>query len=194
MVSMSLSQQMEDISLMVDEESRVVERAVAGEREAFGVLAEKYGPALQAMFLARTRHSHDAEDMTMECLTQAWRDLPQLRDPARFRGWLFAIGRNVWRTAMRRAAPPHVPWQDLSSEEMASVSQVPQESPDIRICRALEALPETDQVPLRLYYVEGYSAKEIAERLGVSFSAVRQRLSRGMRRLKDAGDGGGGIL
>jgi RNA polymerase sigma-70 factor (ECF subfamily) len=70
--------------------------ARAGDRKAFAALVEADGAT--ALRLARTilRSPDEAEDAVQEAFVRAWRDLPSLRDPARWPAWL--------RTLTARAA------------------------------------------------------------------------------------------
>ena len=56
--------------------------------------------------------------------------------------------------------------------------------PDTWLLDAMKKLPEKYRLSLYLYYYEEYSAREIAEVMGVSESAVTQYLSRGRRKLR----------
>lgn len=162
------------------EENQLVSRAQQGDREAFAALARRYAPLLRTMLLGKTHHLQDAEDLMMESLALAWRDLPQLREPDRFKGWLFAIGRNRWSSWIRR--------RPLTPEAFDQVKELAVEGTESsgreetqRVLDALRPLSEAYRLPLWLFHIEGYSAAEIAERLGSTPQAIRQRLSRGLR-------------
>ena len=58
------------------------------------------------------------------------------------------------------------------------------EVPDTWLLDAMKGLPEKHRISLYLYYYEEYSAREIAEVMGVSESAVGQYLTRGRRKLR----------
>ena len=56
---------------------------------------------------------------------------------------------------------------------------------DIGLMNALLGLKNKDKEPLILFYIEGYSCKEISEFFGISEGAVKKRLERARRRLRD---------
>ena len=58
------------------------------------------------------------------------------------------------------------------------------EVPDTWLLDAMKGLPEKHRISLYLYYYEEYSAREIAEVMGISESAVNQYLTRGRRKLR----------
>ena len=66
--------------------------ARAGDREAFGRLYRRYSRAVFLELAARLRGRHDAEDALQATFLAAWTNLPRLRRPSRFIGWLFTWG------------------------------------------------------------------------------------------------------
>ena len=70
----------------------------------------------------------------------------------------------------------------VALEDAAMVAAPP--VPDTWLLDAMKGLPEKYRISLYLYYYEEYSAREIAEVMGVSESAVGQYLTRGRRKLR----------
>src|SRR6476646_6587006 len=80
----------------------LVERAMAGDHDAFSVLAKASTDRLFAVARLILRDQSRAEDATQEALVAAWRDLPGLRDPDRFEAWLHRLlVRACYREARR---------------------------------------------------------------------------------------------
>ncbi len=69
----------------------LVERAVAGDHDAFSELARVSIGRLYATARLILRDDGRAEDATQEALVAAWRDLSALRDPDRFEAWLHRL-------------------------------------------------------------------------------------------------------
>jgi RNA polymerase sigma-70 factor, ECF subfamily len=69
----------------------LVERARSGDREAFGELAAAEVDRLLVIAKLVLRDPELAEDAAQEALVRAWQQLPKLRDPGRFSGWLYRI-------------------------------------------------------------------------------------------------------
>ena len=69
----------------------LVERAQHGDREAFGLLAADLATRFLAVSRRILRDIDLAEDATQQALVAIWRDLPQLRDPARFDAWSYRL-------------------------------------------------------------------------------------------------------
>ncbi len=86
----------------IDGELTLVERARDGDRHAFDRLVAARLPQTFRLAKAITGHAGDAEDVTQEAFLQAWRNLPRLREPARFDAWFGRILVNEARMALRR--------------------------------------------------------------------------------------------
>ena len=72
-----------------------------GNREAFGLLAQRYEGAVFAISLRRLGNRAEAQELTQEVLVKAMERLYQLRRPERFGGWLRSI---AVRMAINRAS------------------------------------------------------------------------------------------
>src|SRR5690349_13022485 len=72
-------------------ETDVVQRAQRGDRAAFGLLAAEIATRFLAISRRILRDVDLAEDATQQTLVAIWRDLPQLRDPARFDAWSYRL-------------------------------------------------------------------------------------------------------
>src|SRR5215212_11980632 len=71
--------------------SDLVERAQRGDHEAFDAIATAAYHRLYAVSQRILRDGYAAEDVVQETLIRAWRDLPGLREPARFDAWLHRV-------------------------------------------------------------------------------------------------------
>ena len=67
--------------------------AQAGDRGAFGQLHARHARMVHAILLARV-HRQQADDLVQDVFLKAWAQLPGLREPATFGGWLARIARN----------------------------------------------------------------------------------------------------
>src|SRR6187549_4060861 len=79
----------------------LVSRAQAGDQIAFTRLINERHQHLYRTAWAILRNDSDALDATQETCLGAWRELPRLRDPARFDAWLMRSLVNRCRTALR---------------------------------------------------------------------------------------------
>ncbi len=72
-------------------DTELVTRAQRGDEGAFTSLAVAVGDRLHAVAHRILRDTDLAEDATQQALLNVWRDLPQLRDPARFEAWSYRL-------------------------------------------------------------------------------------------------------
>jgi len=164
----------------------VVELAMRGDREAFGVLVNQTSDRMYAIATRILRDTHLAEDALQCALITAWRDLPTLRDPDRFEAWVRKLvvhacyaearRRNVW-AANVRMLPVDGP---AGSDDIVSVADR-----DI-LDRAFRRLTVEQRAVFVLHHHLGLPLVEIAETLGVPAGTARSRLHYATRALRAA--------
>lgn len=147
-----------------------------GDRRAFAVIYERFAGAVNAVVLARVRHS-DAADVVQDVFLIAWERLPSVREPAAFPGWLMTIARNRATDQLRRLRPT-----DLAHDPPVD----PTPTAEAReVLAAIADLPEAYREVLLMRLVEGMSGPEIAEKTGLQPGSVRVNLHRGMKLLRE---------
>jgi RNA polymerase sigma-70 factor (ECF subfamily) len=72
-------------------DTELVTRAQRGDRAAFGLIAAEIATRFLAVSRRILRDIDLAEDATQQALVAIWRELPQLRDPARFDAWSYRV-------------------------------------------------------------------------------------------------------
>lgn len=159
------------------EEEELVRSASRGDRAAFGELYKRYGRMVHGMLLARVP-ARDAEDLVQDVFISALRQLPLLRTPAAFRGWLASITRNR-AIDFHRGARYRSELQEDSLPAQGTQDEV------FVILDAIRRLPETYRETLLLRLVEGMTGPEIAARTGLMPASVRVNLFRGMKMLRE---------
>jgi RNA polymerase sigma-70 factor, ECF subfamily len=122
----------------------------------------------------------DAEDLTQETFGKVIRNLPQLREVDRVRGWLFRILRNEYLHRVRNERRNHqVAWESLG--DVADEEEPLDTTPDVdpaKLQAALNELEESFRTPLILFYFEEFSYRDIAEQLDLPIGTVMSRLAR----------------
>src|SRR5688500_3446642 len=83
-------------------ERRLVERAMHGDEEAFGLVVDRMGDSLYSVARRILRDTSLAEDATQQALLAMWRNLPKLRDPDRFETWAYRLLVNACHAEGRR--------------------------------------------------------------------------------------------
>jgi RNA polymerase sigma-70 factor (ECF subfamily) len=166
----------------------LVTRAQHGDEEAFASLALAAGDRLHAVAHRILRDIDLAEDATQQALLAIWRDLPQLRDPARFDAWsyrllvraCYAEGRrsHSWTPNMR-LLPSNEPIQPDGSTAVLDRDQLE---------RGFRRLSIDHRAVVVLHHYLDMPLERIAETLGVPPGTVRSRLHHAMRGLRAALD------
>ena len=121
--------------------------------------------------------AQDREDAVQEALARAGRKRGQLREEGYLQTWLVRILLNVCHD-MQRRGQRMVPTAEIELP-------VQDTSPDGALREALLALPEKYRLPILLYYLEGYSLRQVAQMLRIPENTVKTRLSRGRQQLKE---------
>lgn len=173
-------------------ETELLKASLGGSQQAFGRIVERYQSLICAIAYSATGDLGLSEDLAQETFLTAWNRLAELRDAAKLRAWLCGIVRNLARNAMRRrrrdATGRGTPLEEVG--ELVSPAATPRErairrEEEALLWGALEEMPETYREPLVLYYREGQSMNRVAAALDLSEDAVKQRLSRGRKMLKE---------
>ena len=98
----------------------LVERAMHGDREAFGWLVNQTADRMYAIATRILRDTHHAEDAVQGALITAWRQLPTLRDPDRFEPWVRKLVIHACYAEARRHADRGEPQLPLGRPTQAS--------------------------------------------------------------------------
>jgi RNA polymerase sigma-70 factor, ECF subfamily len=182
----------------------LVERAQAGDLNAFETLVSRYERRIWALAKQMLQHDQDAEDVVQDTFLTALEHLHALRHGERFGAWLKQIAaRLAYRVLAKRKRTPTESLDALLSEdpdEEETTLPRPQlvadwrDSPEALLQRketmrlieeALQQLPEKYRVVFWLRDVEQLSTRETAEALGISEANVKVRLLRARLMLRE---------
>src|SRR5512141_210261 len=162
-------------------DTELVIRAQHGDEGAFTSLAVAVGDRLHAVAHRILRDTDLAEDATQQALLAIWRDLPQLRDPARFDAWSYRLLVRACATQHGRA-PRWMPNLHLvSADEPHGVDDTSVVHDRDQLERAFRRLSIDHRAVVVLHHYLDLPLPEIAEVLGVPAGTVRSRLHHAMR-------------
>jgi RNA polymerase sigma-70 factor (ECF subfamily) len=166
----------------------LVERAMAGDREAFTELTRLSIGKLYAIARLILRDNQRAEDATQEALVAAWRQLGALRDPDRFDAWLRRmLVRACYREAgrdqrQRRIVNLTSPFPSVGADPGLMIADQDE------LERGFAALRPDQRALLVLHFYLGLPVQETSEILGIPVGTVKSRLSRTTQQLRAALD------
>ena len=123
------------------------------------------------------RSEADREDAVQECICKAWEKRESLKSDAAFRAWVTRILVNECYDICRRSG------KLVYMDELPESAAPEPEDPALR--EAVMALEEIYRMPILLFYVEGFSIREIAKILRVPEGTVKSRLFTGRGKLRE---------
>jgi RNA polymerase sigma factor (sigma-70 family) len=172
-------------------DSELVRLSLAGDREAFGRIVNRYQTLLCSLAYSATGSLSQSEDLAQETFVTAWKQLAGLREPEKLRSWLCGISRNLtYDSLLKEGREPTYKAESLEQiEESPASIPLPSESTISReeeavLWRLIERIPESYREALVLFYREHQSIENVAAALDLSEDAVKQRLSRGRKLLQ----------
>jgi RNA polymerase sigma-70 factor (ECF subfamily) len=154
----------------------LVQRAQAGDREAFGELVERLWADLVALARGILAADGEAEDLVQDALIHAWPRLRSLRRPESFAAWMRRIvaRRCLSRVRRRRPTLELVELPDRRTDPAAGVDAA----------QLLGTLAPRQRAVLYLTWIEGCNDREAGDILGISAATVRVHRHRGLNQLR----------
>jgi RNA polymerase sigma-70 factor (ECF subfamily) len=142
--------------------------------------------------LYMTKNESDANDLVQEAYLRAYRFFAKFREGTNCKAWLMAILRNTFISTIRRKrkCPQMICLSEIDEHEIGlSDGADPNDTIfgslfDDDVAAAVDSLPIEYRTAVLLADIQGFSYKEIAERVGCPLGTVMSRLCRGRRLLK----------
>ena len=175
-----------------DADRRLVEALGRGESDALVELMRRYGAWVRGVIFAACGDADAAEDVQQQVWLSAWRRASCLAEPAKWRGWLYALAYHAAVDAARKATRR----RRLMRRVLAWLpprAAVPDEAPrrvildedHRRALRAVRELPDIYRGPFVLRHLAGWTYRQIAEAMDLPAETVETRLVRARRLLRD---------
>ena len=172
---------------MRETDSSLVQKSVAGDRDAFGVLMDRYIALVHGVILEKLRRPEDVEDLVQETFTKAYQGLASLREPAKFAPWTCRVAANLaldWLQRQQRRL--RVEQED---RPLAIYAPAPDQLHEDRertavLWEALDHLPPEYRRVIVLHHLEGCTQREIARFTDLPLTTVKWRLYRARSRLQ----------
>jgi len=171
-------------------EEDVLTRASQGDRDAFGLLYERYIDRIFNYVYYRTGNLHDAEDLTARVFQRAMNHIQNYTDRGvPFSAWLYRIAHNLVANWHRdRSRRQEIPINDVpvlpSKGDHPERNLVRSQEQDA-LLRLIRRLPSERQSLLILKFVENMSNAEIGAIMGRSEGAVKSLYHRTLLSLRD---------
>ncbi len=173
----------------------LIDHCLAGRREAFGLLVERYQNRLFHSLLHLLGSAEDAQDAAQEAFVNAFEKLGSFRGQSQFYSWLFRIAYNTAVSTKRKSRGMSVSLEarrDATGLEPSdgNPTSEPSYAMDVSdrqrlVQQALSELCEEFRTALVLKEIDGMSYEEIADIVKVPLGTVRSRIHRARLELRE---------
>ena len=172
---------------MTESDATLVGRARQGDAGAFEALVRRHLKAAYAVALAQLGEPADAEDVSQDSFITALERIEDCRKPDQFGAWLLAIVRNRAHDYRRyRGIRQALPLEAATAASGGADPSREAERSELRedLVGAMDGLTGTQREVLLLHDFEGWSHREIGEKLGISDGSARVHLFKARKTLR----------
>ena len=164
-----------------------------GESRAFRRVFEIYRDRVYALCCHMAGNADDAEDLTQEIFIQAFRSIGSFRAESAFGTWLYRIASNRCVSEARKRRPRFRSVEEMAEHNAAPLARGP--NPEEQLVRkelvkraeeAIASLPESQRLLFVLGTQMGMKYRDIGEIVDISEDAVKVRIHRARKRVRDA--------
>ena len=186
-------------ALSREQEYALVDRAVAGDKDAFGILVRHHQSRVYSTIYHMVGNHEDANDLTQDTFIKAYKALKSFKKNSGFFTWLYRIGVNLTinflnsRKKRRFISFDHSDYDAESDNQIFELisDKTPRKNIDIRELReklneAIQHLSEKHRAVVVMHDIQGMSHEEISEILKCSNGTVRSRLFYARQQLQAA--------
>lgn len=174
-------------SIAETDERAIIERAQAGDRDAYGLIVHRYLERVYRVAYGVVRNRDDAADIAQDTFVRAFRGLDRFDAGRPVFPWLYQIARNlginrIQRVRTRETSLPEFDVFAARGEDPETAAIRGDDA--IRIRAAVAALPEQHRSVIELNHFQECSYQEIADILAIPIGTVMSRLYHARKRLR----------
>lgn len=167
-----------------DEDHKLVEQSIAGNRDSFKDLFMKNVDRVHNLCLKISADINLAEDLTQEVFIKAWEKLDTFKFECKFSTWLHSIAVNQFLMHTRSDKRYSEKLGEYSAEEKTDEKRSTQDL-KIDLQKAIDNLPAQARAVLVLHDIEGYKHNEISEMMSIQTGTSKAHLHRARRILRE---------
>ena len=163
----------------------LVMRAKHGDEQAFIEIIISMENDLYKIARMRLRNDEDIEEAVQETCIEVFRNIKKLRENSYFKTWLIKILINKCNYIYKKNRKNCVSFEEKNVEEfyISQSIDIVENRRDFELL--IEQLNYKDRVVITLFYLDGFSNKDISKILRIPVSTVKNRIARARRKLKD---------
>ncbi|QGY45553.1 sigma-70 family RNA polymerase sigma factor [Maribellus comscasis] len=178
------------------DDSQLIEQILKNNNLAFRSLIEKYKKLVYNTIFRIVGNQHDAEDIFQEVFLQIFKSCQHVKNEEDLTMWIYKIAYNKSISFIRKKNPAKAENQQVpkSSDQSFGSNYIDNETPARKLeqqeavshlFRLIDELPESQKKVLLMHKFEGFSQKEICERLKLSATSVESLMYRAKKNLKN---------
>jgi len=174
------------------DEFQLIEKILAGERNSYSVLVERYSSMVFHVVRRFEKDSDEAEELAQQIFVKAYEKLDRFNQKSKFSTWLYSIAMNHCRDYAKNIRRENRRLSDMESGFLDS-NLIEEHTPHLKLelsewdqllQKSLLKLSDDYSEPFLMKYRDGMSYKAMSEETGVSESALKVRVHRARKELK----------
>ncbi len=175
---------------MTETDDKVIEEILAGNRDAFAILVDKYKDKVFSLVFGIVKDYELAQEVAQDVFIKAYSSLKKFRRDSSFSTWIYRISYNTAISETRKRKVKKVSFDEnisskISNEEIEDNAESwRKDGEQKKLSRALSQLLPDERVIISLYYFEEKAISEICEITGLGQSNVKVKLHRLRKKLK----------
>ena len=184
---------------MDDLELQLVEKAIAGNTDAFQSLVTKYQKKVYNIAYRMMGNEEDAKDMAQEALVKAFKSINKFRLDAAFETWLYRITTNTCLDELRKnkkkgnqisidvykSENSDIPMRELAVDKNGPEVEFLKRERQRVLHNAIKDMSDDYKRVIILRDIQGFSYDEIAEMCETNVGTIKSRINRGRSMLKE---------
>lgn len=165
------------------QQAELIKRCKKGQRQAQEELYQRYSRVLYAICLRYSRNKAEAEDNLHDSFMTIYDKIGQYNSKGSFEGWIKRITVNTVLQKYRKESPLTLLTEEIEDEGIDYSART--ELTLATLLRYIQELPKKYRLTFNLYVMDGYSHKEIGEKLGTSPGTSKSNLARARMILRE---------
>ena len=173
---------------MIHNEEKLLQRIRSGDDKAFARLMEQYADQVYALVVRIIQQREDAEELTQDVFIKAYEQMESFSGRSSFATWLYRIALNECLTFMnRKHANNQLSIDEADTEvlnQLEGDTYFDGDEGQKTLLRAVQQLPEKQQIIFNLKYFKDMKYEEISEILGTSIGALKASYHHAVKKIE----------
>jgi len=172
--------------ITTEEEYLLIDRILAGERNLYATLVDKYKSYAYTLAMKVLENRPDAEEAAQDAFIKAFHYLKGFNRQAKFSTWLYRIVFNTAISYKRKRKPAFQSIENSIIEYSERADhKTEQDDKHVFLVKAMNRLNEADRLAIQLFYIKEFTMEEVAGMMGQNINTVKVRIHRARLRLAE---------